>query len=659
MKKLQTLVLALALVALGVFSGMSHAQRPSPKTSCEDDIKSGQLTITAPTASSITANSANLTGSVSVASILPGCTYTAKLVWGPVPTPPFPNTSATGSIPPSPLNLTGTASLLNPGSGYGARIEVTKQCLGLAPTVCNGPIRFFKTLPGEGHGKAKICVWKFEDKNENGKQEKGELALPGWKFEIKDGSGNPVATITTGGPTQTCADVPAPGTYTVTEVPVLSGWTPTTPNPQTVTVSPGQTVNLIFGNKKVSPPQPCSITISKKTNPSGGTGFSFSSAWAGLQGIALDDGKSISKPVPCGPIFNVFETPKPGWGLTNIACTFSSGTGSFKIIGASTGATNGFEPGDNEVNFSSLTPGASLQCTFTNTQPTTKLPDLIIKKRVSCSGPATAQGNKCTIAFTITNNGPGTFNGILTVQDSMTPSPAVAWAGGSTPTSTPQGWGWSCGLPLPLGCATTGPVTLAPPGNTTFSVDVYIPTGQYKNCATVKGYKQFPYSPSTLIQEGNSNNNEDCVGFVSSVPTCDREIKKTVTPNPVQSGQQVTVTLTVTNVGTAPCPVSAPGINVADPQPSGLTFQPPVSANKSGWSCGFSGPGVIAYCTSTSPLLPGAANAVTITFAAKVTASIQNCAEVTNVGDANQANNKSCVTVNVKNKINPPTGRNR
>ncbi len=132
--------------------------------------------------------------------------------------------------------------------------------------------------------------------------------------------------------------------------------------------------------------------------------------------------------------------------------------------------------------------------------------------------------------------------------------------------------------------------------------------------------------------------------------TCDREIEKTVTPHHVQSGQQVTITLTVTNVGKADCPV-VDGINVADPQPTGLTFVGPVLANNPAWSCGFSGPGVIAFCTATSPLLPGPQNAVTITFEATVTAppgsTIQNCAEVTNVGDAVQTNNTSCVIIQV------------
>lgn len=216
---------------------------PPPATSCTQDLNSGVLTISQPTASNITATSASLTGTVSVNPVPPGCTYSAKLVWGPAPTPPFPNTAATGSIPPSPLTLGGTASPLNPSSAYGARIEVTKACGGLVPTVCIGPTKFFETPKGEG--KAEICVLKFEDKNGNGVQNIGELGLPGWTFTVAPGG----PTITTGSNGTFCFGVPAPATYTVTEQ-VPSGWTPTTPTTQTVTVSPGQLVNLSFGNKK-------------------------------------------------------------------------------------------------------------------------------------------------------------------------------------------------------------------------------------------------------------------------------------------------------------------------------------------------------------------------------------------------------------------------
>ena len=61
---------------------------PPPATSCKDDLNSGKLTITGPTASNITPTSAGLSGSIAVSPVPPGCTYTAKLVWGPAPAPP-------------------------------------------------------------------------------------------------------------------------------------------------------------------------------------------------------------------------------------------------------------------------------------------------------------------------------------------------------------------------------------------------------------------------------------------------------------------------------------------------------------------------------------------------------------------------------------------
>ncbi|HSP99685.1 MAG TPA: LamG-like jellyroll fold domain-containing protein, partial [Candidatus Dormibacteraeota bacterium] len=117
-------------------------------------------------------------------------------------------------------------------------------------------------------------------------------------------------------------------------------------------------------------PGPCSVVICKQTTPAGGTGFSFSSSYSGLQGITLDDGLCTQKLLSCNAIFNVFELPKAGSALSNIACAFSPGSGTFSIVGATVGPTNGFEPGDSEVVFD-LDPGSSLQCMFTNRiQPT-------------------------------------------------------------------------------------------------------------------------------------------------------------------------------------------------------------------------------------------------------------------------------------------------
>jgi hypothetical protein len=133
---------------------------------------------------------------------------------------------------------------------------------------------------------------------------------------------------------------------------------------------------------------------------------------------------------------------------------------------------------------------------------------------------------------------------------------------------------------------------------------------------------------------------------------CDREIKKTVTPNPVQSGDTVNIKLTVKNVGILPCP-AVPGISVADPLSPELTNPSPITVsevnNPTGtWTAGSSG-GVV-WGTNPSAL-PGG-HEVQFIFTAKVNASpgsYQKCAVVSNIGEApaDNANNQFCVTISV------------
>ena len=97
----------------------------------------------------------------------------------------------------------------------------------------------------------------------------------------------------------------------------------------------------------------------------GGTGFNFSSAFNGLQGITLNDGQCVQNPVACGPPFDVFEVLQSTSTLSNITCAFSPGSGTFSIVGATINPTGGFQPGDSQVIFD-LNPSSALQCMFTN-----------------------------------------------------------------------------------------------------------------------------------------------------------------------------------------------------------------------------------------------------------------------------------------------------
>ncbi len=91
-----------------------------------------------------------------------------------------------------------------------------------------------------------ICVTSFKDPNGNDVQDPGESALLGSTFTVTDQNGIVIGTITA----PACLTVPRPGTYTIQEQ-APPGWLPTQANPQTVTIAPGQVVNLGFGNQPV------------------------------------------------------------------------------------------------------------------------------------------------------------------------------------------------------------------------------------------------------------------------------------------------------------------------------------------------------------------------------------------------------------------------
>jgi hypothetical protein len=102
---------------------------------------------------------------------------------------------------------------------------------------------------GNRRAVGEVCVLKFHDLNQNGVQDAGEPGLAGWSFVVSPpplGLGTNVVTTLSGG--GVCFGVSAPGTYTITEL-GQPGWTPTTPTTQTVTVQPGQAVNVVFGNR--------------------------------------------------------------------------------------------------------------------------------------------------------------------------------------------------------------------------------------------------------------------------------------------------------------------------------------------------------------------------------------------------------------------------
>jgi uncharacterized surface anchored protein len=93
-----------------------------------------------------------------------------------------------------------------------------------------------------------IKIYKYNDKNGNGKKDWGESYLSGWVFTVTDSQGNTWSGTTNWYGYVTISNL-APGEYTVTETP-KAGWICTTGNPIKVTVVSGKTQIVYFGNKK-------------------------------------------------------------------------------------------------------------------------------------------------------------------------------------------------------------------------------------------------------------------------------------------------------------------------------------------------------------------------------------------------------------------------
>lgn len=121
---------------------------------------------------------------------------------------------------------------------------------------------------------------------------------------------------------------------------------------------------------------------------------------------------------------------------------------------------------------------------------------------------------------------------------------------------------------------------------------------------------------------------------------CDLKIEKTSAWQLV-SGQQVTYTLKITNVGTASCPGPT---QVTDTGAPGLSF---VSAGGPGWVC------VGSTCTYLLPIPAGGTATVNYTYLVTAPAGtkITNCATVSNANDRNLENNRACLTSEV---VAPP-----
>jgi uncharacterized repeat protein (TIGR01451 family) len=178
-------------------------------------------------------------------------------------------------------------------------------------------------------------------------------------------------------------------------------------------------------------------------------------------------------------------------------------------------------------------------------------------------------------------------------------------------------------------------------GNYSFTVPA---TGSYTVSEILQtGWTQTAPATGTYTVSVSANQviNNRNFGNKKQQNQCDLKITKEVKPNPLVSGQQAAVTITVKNVGTAPCHGPT---QVAESMPAGLTLG---SASVPGGSC------VVASGVCTYPPAILVNGTVVFTYIFKVTAQpgaiFENCARLQNSEDKNPANDGTCVPLTVSN----------
>ncbi|MFZ5876473.1 MAG: DUF11 domain-containing protein [Nitrospirota bacterium] len=221
-------------------------------------------------------------------------------------------------------------------------------------------------------------------------------------------------------------------------------------------------------------------------------------------------------------------------------------------------------------------------------------------------------GQNLTYTIVVTNNGPNSATGV-SMTDTL---PAGAtWVS----TMTSQG---SCSGTVTVTCNLG---TLANAASATVTI-VVTPTagGTLSNTASVTGAEADPVS----------GNNSATTSTTVTGLSADLAANKTVSNGTVYVGQNLTYTITVTNLG----PNSATGVTVSDTLPAGVSY---VSATPSQGSCS----GTTTVNCTLGVLGNGASATVTIVVTATASGTVTNTATVgSGVSDPNSSNNSASVS---------------
>jgi len=224
--------------------------------------------------------------------------------------------------------------------------------------------------------------------------------------------------------------------------------------------------------------------------------------------------------------------------------------------------------------------------------------------------PSVPQGGQAIFAIDVSNAGPDAAATGVRVIDTLPANLSFVSASGA---------GWACSAAGQVVTCLNGS-NLAVSGTTTqllltVQVAAGISTGTVTNPATVEAIDNF-------LGDGNPSNNTT-TGAFQVVPGADLSVGKAVS-TPVVSAGPVTFTLTPRNNGGS----TASTVQVVDTLPAGFTN---IVGSGTGWACATADQTVT--CTRASYAV-GAANDISITATAPVTASLQSFSNTATISAA-------------------------
>lgn len=231
-----------------------------------------------------------------------------------------------------------------------------------------------------------------------------------------------------------------------------------------------------------------------------------------------------------------------------------------------------------------------------------------------------AVGQPASYAITVTNTGGAPTSAPITIADTLPAGITLATSAGAN---------WTCTGTTALSCTFAGTLAAGASTTLTLNVDVAASASNGDNTATASGGGD-PGCPAATR----------CVGtvVVPVTPMADIAVLKTVDNATPNVGEQVTFTITATNLG----PSDATGVAITDSLPFGMTV---VSATP---SAGTFDPASGLW--TIGALADGASQTLTLTVSIDIAGSLTNHAVVSasDQSDPDPSNNSAAAAVNAE-----------